>query len=303
MSYKVCQTITAEFLKRIATDNAVPWAKPWKTVRAQNIISRKPYRGINVLLTALFGNDDFFITAKQLAEANKVDPKDVGQFITKGCKTIPIVFTSKKEKLVNGQKVIKANGKPDTFWFMMYYRVFNLKDVKCPIERPSLKQCDFVPHEMAEKLIRSIGIPTTYGGSVACYYPSRHEICMPEPERFRSVPEFYGASFHELGHALAKELNPTLDMATAFGSDKYSKEELVAELFANFCLSYVGIAPTFDNSAAYIQGWMKRLSKDPTLLISAAGQAQKRFDLLLERAGLREVKEEENHIDEAVTAA
>jgi antirestriction protein ArdC len=306
MSNKVAQFITGEFVKRIAQDNLLPWQKPWLTVRAQNIISRKPYRGINVLLTAYFGNDDYFITAKQLAEANGIDTKkagwneEVGKFIKKGCKTVPIVFSNKVEEKRGGQPVIKGNGEPSLYWFLTYYRVFNLKDVTCPIERPNSKLINFVPHEMAEKLMTRAAIKTEWGGNRACYYPSEHKINLPEPERFRSVPAYYGASFHELGHAFAKELDPNLKLEAVFASDSYSREELVAELFANFCLSYCGIAPTFDNSAAYLKGWLERLNKDPRLLISAAASAQKRFDLLLERAGLREARVEENHTDEAL---
>lgn len=45
-----------------------------------------------------------------------------------------------------------------------------------------------------------------------------------------------------------------------------------------------GIAnTTLDNSAAYLQSWMRVLRHDPTLLVHAAAQAQKAADYLQNR--------------------
>ncbi|WP_332634668.1 zincin-like metallopeptidase domain-containing protein [Halalkalibacter flavus] len=37
---------------------------------------------------------------------------------------------------------------------------------------------------------------------------------------------------------------------------------------------------TFDNSASYIQSWLRALKNDRTLIISASQQAQKAFDYI-----------------------
>jgi antirestriction protein ArdC len=47
-------------------------------------------------------------------------------------------------------------------------------------------------------------------------------------------------------------------------------------------LGHCGIEQkTLENSAAYIQGWLKALKNDRTLLIHAAAQAQKAADYIL----------------------
>jgi antirestriction protein ArdC len=33
----------------------IPWRKPWRTLPPANLVSKKPYRGINVFLLALAG--------------------------------------------------------------------------------------------------------------------------------------------------------------------------------------------------------------------------------------------------------
>ncbi|MCH7687112.1 MAG: antirestriction protein, partial [Planctomycetes bacterium] len=68
---------------------------------------------------------------------------------------------------------------------------------------------------------------------------------------------------------------------SGFGSQTYSKEELVAEMGASFLSGHAGIeADTIDNSASYIAGWLKRLRDDKRLVVQAAAQAQKAADFI-----------------------
>jgi len=69
-----------------------------------------------------------------------------------------------------------------------------------------------------------------------------------------------------------------------FGSDNYSKEELVAEMGAAMLCGVAGIdSQTLDNSAAYLQTWINKLKSDSRLIVSAASQAQKAADCILAR--------------------
>jgi antirestriction protein ArdC len=60
-----------------------------------------------------------------------------------------------------------------------------------------------------------------------------------------------------------------------FGSERYSKEELVAELGAAFLSNEGGILDSvrFENSAAYLASWTQKLENDPRMIVSAASQA------------------------------
>ena len=69
-----------------------------------------------------------------------------------------------------------------------------------------------------------------------------------------------------------------------FGSADYSREELVAEMGAGFLCAVSGIENmTLNNSAAYIQSWLKVLKDDRRAVVIAAGQAQKAADFILNR--------------------
>ena len=69
-----------------------------------------------------------------------------------------------------------------------------------------------------------------------------------------------------------------------YGSDPYAKEELIAELGSAFLCCHTGIVDrTINNSAAYLEGWLKSLKEDKTLIVHAAAQAQKAADFILGR--------------------
>ena len=68
----------------------------------------------------------------------------------------------------------------------------------------------------------------------------------------------------------------------AFGDEVYSKEELVAEMGAAMLCGVAGIDNcTIQNSASYIQSWLRSLKEDSRLVVQAAGQAQKAADFIL----------------------
>ena len=86
------------------------------------------------------------------------------------------------------------------------------------------------------------------------------------------------STFHELAHSTGHQtrLNrDSLETPAPFGSEIYSREELVAEFGAAFLCAHAGIDNTLANSAAYINGWSKALRADKRLVISAANQGQK----------------------------
>jgi antirestriction protein ArdC len=61
-----------------------------------------------------------------------------------------------------------------------------------------------------------------------------------------------------------------------FGKEKYSKEELIAEMTAAFLCDRSGISQNvIENQAAYIGGWLQKLKNDKKLVVEAAQAAQK----------------------------
>ena len=77
------------------------------------------------------------------------------------------------------------------------------------------------------------------------------------------------------------ENNYRLPKYFLFGSDTYSKEELVAEIGNAYLCGLCGIDTEIDNHVAYIQNWLKSLKDDKTMLIKANSQATKALDFLI----------------------
>ena len=107
---------------------------------------------------------------------------------------------------------------------------------------------------------------------------------MPSRAAFNSQAEYYSTLFHELTHSTGHASRigrEGIEQLNTFGSESYSKEELVAEMGAAMLCGVTGIAPaTLQNSAAYLKTWIERLRSDSRLLVSAASAAQKAADYI-----------------------
>jgi antirestriction protein ArdC len=126
-----------------------------------------------------------------------------------------------------------------------------------------------------------------HGMAQAFYSPREDCVGMPERERFDDEASYFATLFHELIHATGSEKRlkrASLTERNGFGSNPYCKEELIAELGSAFLCGYADIVDrTIDNSAAYVEGWLKQFQNDRTLIVYAAAQAQKAADFILGR--------------------
>ena len=109
---------------------------------------------------------------------------------------------------------------------------------------------------------------------------------MPKLEQFNSPESYYLTYFHELTHSTGHQTRLNRDgivKPAKFKSELYSREELVAEMGAAFLAGYAGIdgESEIENSAAYLQGWLKVLKADKTLIFKAAADAQKAVNYIL----------------------
>lgn len=128
-------------------------------------------------------------------------------------------------------------------------------------------------------------------GNKAYYSPSCDLIRLPLFEQFTNANEYYSTAFHESVHSTMKESrcnraeNRKGKLAT-FGSDEYSREELVAEIGSASLMNIIGIetAKSLRNSAAYVQNWLSVLRNDVKFIVSAGSKAAKAVDYILGEA-------------------
>lgn len=254
----------------------VPWHKPSiSTGYAYSHTTGKPYSFVN----------QFFMPPGEYITFNQC--KAEGGSVKKGAIGQPIFFWKvweKEKETDDGEKVIEK------IPVLRYYTVFNLNDctgIKQKYEKPLSYEHN--PIDKAEKVseayLTAQNITVLSGYNEARYSPTRDQITIPALEQYKNSAEYYSTLFHEITHSTGhpSRLNRIKSgTAAAFGGENYSKEELIAEIGAAACLDYCGIdnKDAFDNSVSYLNSWLSALKKDKTLLLYAAGKAQKAFELI-----------------------
>lgn len=276
----VYQIVTNRIIQ-LLEQKIVPWRQPWiASGLPQNLITKKHYRGINVLLlNSLNYSQNYFVTYNQIHQ--------LGAKVKEGEKPHFVVFWKWLDK--NGEEREEGK-KPSQIPMLRYYQVLNIAQVE-GIQEDRLPQKEqFNPVEIdhsCEEIIANIPMcpPIEFKGSEAYYLPLEDKIVMPSREFFKSKEGYYQTLFHELVHSTghASRLNRSgITEKAKFGSKEYSKEELIGEIGASFMCHHAGFdKPEIENSASYIQSWLKVLQNDKKFIISASVQAQKAADYLM----------------------
>ncbi len=274
MNNKSYDRIT-ERIVSLLSQGTVPWHKPWqvKTGLPRNLVSQKPYRGINVfLLMAMNYESPHWLTLRQ---ANCF-----GGQIKPGEKSCPVVFW-KPMKVKD-----KESGEDRKIPFLRLYHVFNVAQCQGLKNVPPADDVAFIQTMPAELVANMPQRPVIkHGMAMAAYSPTNDVVNMPDRQRFDSEDKYHATLFHELVHSTGHEKRlkrAGIMDRNGYGSDPYGKEELIAEMGSAFLCGHAGIVDrTINNSAAYLEGWLKQLQQDRTLIVHAAAQAQKAADFIL----------------------
>ena len=132
----------------------------------------------------------------------------------------------------------------------------------------------------AETILGNWPVPVEPGGDQACYLPQSDRILLPHREAFHSAAALYATWAHEARHSTGHQSRLGRNLAGAFGSDAYAREELVAELGAVLLGDRLEIGSPVQNHAAYLQHWISLLKTTPSLLLRLLGEARQAADLI-----------------------
>lgn len=278
------QTNTKRDVYAIVTDKIIemldkgkiPWRQPWtKSGEPSNLISGKPYRGVNIMLLASLGYaQNYFLSEKQAIE--------LGATIKEDEKPHLVVFWNWQDKEA------KEGEEKKKMPLLRYYMVYNVSQcIGIPIERipEIIRSVDSI--ELADKIIEDMPNPPeiSHEYSSAFYDPTEDLINIPNINSFDDKESYYSVLFHELVHSTGHGMRLARKGITEkilFGSEQYSQEEIIAELGACYLKNHSGIEtePT-KNNAAYIQNWLKVLKNDRKFIVYASSFAQKAVDHIL----------------------
>lgn len=275
--------VTNQIIRAIEAGTA-PWRKPW-TGAAGGVafpyrVNGQQYQGINVLMLWLEAADKgylspYWMTYKQAQE--------LGGQVRKGEKSATVV------KIGRFEKTDEETGEKEERGFARAYRVFNADQIDglpekfagTAPEAPRNLGTEADPQLDAFFAATGARIETTEDPR-AFYHMGEDRIHMPPIATFHSANGYYATLAHELTHWTGH--SSRLDRFRK-GRDReaYAFEELVAEIGSCMIYASLGITPDFDQSASYVESWLRALKEDKRLIFSAASAAQAACNLILER--------------------
>jgi len=283
---KVFQIFTDQIMDMLE-EGTVPWRQPWKGGKIpMSFQTKRPYRGMNVWFLNSVAihrgyTSNWWVSLKSVKKAKGWIKDDEFK------KSVTVIFCRPKRYEVETDEV-DEQGQPvkeERMSFIYFYHtVWNMDQVE-GMTAPDADQDaeERTPNQILEEAQAIIdgyqnGPEISHGGTRAFYRPSDDSVTVPEMELFQDSENYYHVMYHELahstGHGSRLGRKGVMDL-TMFGSHDYSKEELVAEMGAGFLGALVGLTPrTIDNTAAYIQSWLKALNDDKRLLVYAASKGQ-----------------------------
>lgn len=223
--------------------------------------------------------------------------------LKKGSKSARIlmpILHSEEKKDKEGKPVLDLLGDPvKTTWTSFKTAcVFNIDQFEDSeqkqkifdkfVSTPDTQVQKFKDHKPTEKLINSYikreSIKVFFGGNSAFYTPSADTVNMPSKEQFTNQCGFYGTYLHELIHSTGHQKRINRKTLTAPNTDKksYCIEELITELAAVNLTHELKISTVdkLQNSAAYLESWVKTLKQDKKILFKLLKQSNEAIKYL-----------------------
>ena len=272
----------------------IPWRQPWTAARGRpaSMSTGRAYRGVNILLLGLAAADRGYAspwwgTYRQIA--------GLGGQVRRGETSVQVVFWKQLQARDPEAHDQDADaGQRRTVPLLRAFRVFNAEQAshlparyRAPVTAgPELagQARDVLAGYLAAGgpgLVHAAGAGPSYS-------PARDQITLPAPAQFAAPEAYWSTAFHEAAHSTGhpSRLNrPGVAAFDHYGSGRYAREELIAEIAGAMLAAATGAATQAslrDDTAAYVVGWLGALGNDRKLVVTAASQAQHAADRVLE---------------------
>ncbi|WP_363323874.1 zincin-like metallopeptidase domain-containing protein [uncultured Paracoccus sp.] len=283
-SFDLYHHVTDQIIRSIESGTPA-WRKPWTGDKGGAPFPRRGtgehYRGINVLMLWLTAEEKgyrspFWFTYRQA--------QDAGGQVRKGEKSATVV------KYGTVDRKDEATGNDKRVPYLKAYRFFNADQIEglpeefygTPAEAP--RDLGTVADPSLDAFFAATGAVIRTSDKPEAYFsPAEDFIHMPPVATFHSAESYYATLAHEAAHWTGHKTR--LDRFSRFNDRKaYAFEELIAEIGNCMTCASLGLSPDFDQSAAYLQSWLRALADDKRLIFKAASEAQKAADWLMKTA-------------------
>lgn len=243
---------------------AIPWHISFMTGGLpQNLISGKPYSGLNVwLLAALCYQHNVFLTLKEA--------HSIGATIKEGAE---------------GHLVLSYNAQNE----IEYTKVFNIS--QCKHIPTDLIPTQFVVSDPAlkcKRIVENMPCPPVIdiGGSSVYYCYRTDTVHMPDHEYFPDGASYYSSLFYGLlcstGHEKRLNRRELLHAKRLATPKMFSTDDLIAEMGATFLCGVGGIEQThLQYNYLDAEGWLYRFRTHNQFAIVAGKAAQAAVNYIL----------------------
>ncbi|MFD2181736.1 ArdC family protein [Rhodoplanes azumiensis] len=264
----------------------LPWHTSGGLHRPLNVLTGKPYRGVNILALWMAAAQRGYRSGRwgTYRQWNKV-----GAQVRKGENAAFVVFyRDLPGNVVTGSDADDDSERNKLRVLARASAVFAAEQVDGYDPPAAPRASHVVTHARAEHLVARSGATVVHGGERAYYTIATDSIHLPSPTAFigtsTSSPteSYYAVLFHELTHWTGHETRCNRQLGRRFGLDAYAMEELVAELGAAFLCADLGItASPRPDHAHYIASWLDVLKRDKRAIFAAASKASAAVDFLM----------------------
>jgi antirestriction protein ArdC len=249
----------------------IPWRKQWTGAGIpRSVWTEKPFRNVNLVLLAMAGfqNNDF-LTFKQInANGGSVKKGEKGSIVTIWDTGTATGDTATKSTKLNSYTLFNVSQCDKLPEVMMH----------ASREKEAIVPCELIVKQMPK-------LPKIQHKAEGPQYDPKHDVLvMPKRKSFLSDEGYYTALFHQLIHSTGHDSRvPRMSLVqmSELGAEIFSKEEMIAEIGTMFLQSIAGITYAVPAMPEQLQGWIAALKADKRLLFTAAREAQKAVDFIL----------------------
>ena len=286
MAFNAYQEITNKILDKLREGN-IPWQCPYNLKYGRFAVSRATGKRYSLINQFMLNRKGVYFTFKQAQKE--------GFKVRKGAKAEHVYFW-KMLTFSNSDK--DATLEPEqgeavrTIPYLKYYNVFHQDDIE-GFETEALdvvqnNDCVGSAEDIINNYIGRDGAPLfkVDDASIPCYSPSEDTIFCPSKCNFVNISEYYKTIFHECVHSTGAKSRLDRDLSGSMrnigGREKYSREELVAEMGSAFLSGYAQLQDdSIDNQAAYIRSWMGEIENNPRMFVWASAKAEAAVQYIL----------------------
>lgn len=255
------------------------WNK--EALRPQNPISKVKYVGVNRFILGLEAidkgyTDPRWLTYNQAKENNlRIKEEELRNYTicekwiwTKEIEVEDEENPGEKKKAIIDLKV------PQVF----YFRVYNGNQIENMPELEKQEQKETDISRITDNFILSSKCPVKELAEERAFYsPLEDKIVLPLRSSFINEESFLNTLWHEMAHSTGHETRFNREILNLFGTPKYAREEITAELSAVFLEADFGldnISNTQEHSN-YFKSWITVLKDNPKELFQATNEASR----------------------------